>query len=189
MIYSAQGNYTINWTFDDGNGNTSTQTQNVIVNGIDVTTTLDVDGVTISSNNTAATNYIWINCIDDTQIPGETNVDFIATAVGDYAVIVTEENCTDTSNCVNVNILGLEDIIFEDFILYPNPTADGMFTISYEGVIQKIDIVDMLGRVISLPVNLETNVIDGSELATGKYMVRLYTESNTILQQGVVVFK
>ena len=88
-----------------------------------------------------------------------------------------------------MNILGLEDIIFEDFILYPNPTADGMFTISYEGVIQKIDVVDMLGRVISLPVNLETNVIDGSELATGKYMVRLYTESKTILQQGVVVFK
>ncbi len=189
LIYSAQGNYTINWTFDDGNGNTSTQTQNVIVNGIDVTTTLDVDGVTISSNNTAATNYIWINCIDDTQIPGETNVDFIATAVGDYAVIVTEENCTDTSNCVNVNILGLEDIIFEDFILYPNPTADGMFTISYEGVIQKIDVVDMLGRLISLPVNLETNVIDGSELANGKYMVRLYTESKTILQQEVVVIK
>ena len=88
-----------------------------------------------------------------------------------------------------MNILGLEDIIFEGFILYPNPTADGMFTISYEGVIQKIDVLDMLGRVISLPVNLETNVIDGSELANGKYMVRLYTESKTILQQEVVVIK
>ena len=47
----------------------------------------------------------------------------------------------------------------------------------------------MLGRLISLPVNLETNVIDGSELANGKYMVRLYTESKTILQQEVVVIK
>ena len=31
MSYSAQGTYLVHWTFDDGNGNTSTATQNVIV--------------------------------------------------------------------------------------------------------------------------------------------------------------
>ncbi|WP_233553748.1 HYR-like domain-containing protein [Algoriphagus lacus] len=31
LTYDAQGNYTITWTYDDGNGNTSTQTQTVIV--------------------------------------------------------------------------------------------------------------------------------------------------------------
>ena len=32
--YSAEGSYVITWTYDDGNGNTSTQTQNVIVDDI-----------------------------------------------------------------------------------------------------------------------------------------------------------
>ena len=32
--YSAQGTYTITWTYDDGNGNTSTQNQTVIVDDI-----------------------------------------------------------------------------------------------------------------------------------------------------------
>ncbi|MFL9836264.1 hypothetical protein ABS768_02065, partial [Flavobacterium sp. ST-75] len=31
LTYSAQNGYTITWTYDDGNGNTTTQTQNVIV--------------------------------------------------------------------------------------------------------------------------------------------------------------
>src|SRR5690606_34099336 len=31
LTYTEQGTYTITWTYDDGNGNTATQTQNVIV--------------------------------------------------------------------------------------------------------------------------------------------------------------
>lgn len=34
VVYSAQGIYTITWIYDDGNGNTATQTQNVIVDDI-----------------------------------------------------------------------------------------------------------------------------------------------------------
>ncbi len=34
LTYSVQGTYTITWTYDDGNGNTTTQTQNVIVDDV-----------------------------------------------------------------------------------------------------------------------------------------------------------
>jgi hypothetical protein len=34
LIYTAQGNYTIHWTYSDGHGNTSTQTQNVSVHDV-----------------------------------------------------------------------------------------------------------------------------------------------------------
>jgi hypothetical protein len=183
------GTTVVTWTYDDGNGNTSTQTQNVIVSGIDATATLNANGYTISSNNASASAYQWINCSDNSVIVGETNIDFSATANGDYAVIVTEGSCTDTSACITVSTLDIGDILYEDFVLYPNPTATGVFTITYEGVIQKVDVVDMLGRIISLPMDVDTNVIDGSELAPGKYMVRLYTDSKTILQQEVVVIK
>ncbi|HLN74095.1 MAG TPA: hypothetical protein VK205_12425, partial [Prolixibacteraceae bacterium] len=34
FTYSAQGTYTIHWTYDDGNGNTSSQTQTVVVDDV-----------------------------------------------------------------------------------------------------------------------------------------------------------
>ena len=180
---------TVTWTYDDGNGNTTTQTQSVIINGIDVTTSLSTDGVVITSNNTNATAYQWIDCSDNSEIAGETNISFTATFNGDYAVIIDEGSCIDTSMCVTVSTVGINDVSFEAFTLYPNPTSDGIFTISYEGVIQKVDVIDMLGRTISLPTDIENNIINGSTLAPGKYMVRLFTETGTILQQEVVVIK
>ncbi|MBW4360992.1 HYR-like domain-containing protein, partial [Flavobacterium taihuense] len=49
VSYSAQGTYTIHWTYNDGNGNTSAQTQTVIVKDVtaplaDVATLADVTG-------------------------------------------------------------------------------------------------------------------------------------------------
>ncbi|MEZ4952269.1 MAG: hypothetical protein R2825_01675 [Saprospiraceae bacterium] len=49
MTYSTQGTFTITWTYDDGNGNTSMQTQTVIVDDVtapvpDVATLSDVTG-------------------------------------------------------------------------------------------------------------------------------------------------
>ncbi|MBC8005862.1 MAG: tandem-95 repeat protein, partial [Verrucomicrobia bacterium] len=48
LTYSAQGTYTIHWTYDDGNGNTSTQTQTVVVDDItppEITGTIAVTSV------------------------------------------------------------------------------------------------------------------------------------------------
>ena len=65
-FYSAQGSYVITWTYNDGNGNTSTQTQNVIVADVtapvaDMGTLPDLTGecsVTVSSSPTATDNCV-----------------------------------------------------------------------------------------------------------------------------------
>ncbi|MEZ4931800.1 MAG: hypothetical protein R2788_06755 [Saprospiraceae bacterium] len=49
LTYNTQGTFTITWTYDDGNGNISTQTQTVIVDDVtapvpDVATLSDVTG-------------------------------------------------------------------------------------------------------------------------------------------------
>lgn len=46
LYYDQQGTYTITWTFDDGNGNTTTQTQNVIVDDITAPVITAASGVT-----------------------------------------------------------------------------------------------------------------------------------------------
>src|SRR5690606_40262962 len=34
LAYTAQGSYTVNWTYNDGNGNTATQQQTIVVDDV-----------------------------------------------------------------------------------------------------------------------------------------------------------
>lgn len=183
---TAIGTTTIVWEFDDGNGNVSTQTQEAINSGIDASASLGSDGVTITANTSGGT-YAWINCDFNTTIAGETGQSFTPAANGNYAVVVTLGNCTDTSACINVNSVGLNDLSIEQLAVYPNPSLDGFFTVNYEGSIEAIDVVDMLGRTLVLPTDVSTGVVDGSELAQGRYMVRVTTNDGILTTEIVIV--
>ncbi|MFT6502857.1 MAG: hypothetical protein ACJASQ_002988 [Crocinitomicaceae bacterium] len=183
---SAQGTTVVTWTYDDGNGNTSTQTQNAIIAAMDVTTTLGVGGVIISANNTNASSYQWIDCSDNSEVVGETNIEFTATINGEYAVILTEGNCTDTSVCVTVNSVGLIDLTLEALSLYPNPTS-GVFNISCECEVTKIEVLDMLGRTLELSIDVNAKVVDGSNLVPGRYFVKIETGENQVYVREIIV--
>ncbi len=50
MAYSSQGTFTITWTYDDGNGNTSTQVQTVIVDDVTAPTIVCPTDITVNSD-------------------------------------------------------------------------------------------------------------------------------------------
>ena len=179
------GTTTVTWEYADGNGNMTSQTQDFIISGVDVSTSLSTDGATITANNTLGT-YQWIDCSDNSSISGETNQTFTPSANGDYAVIVTEGTCVDTSACVTVSTIGIEPISVVKMTIYPNPSLDGYFTVSYEGTIESIEVLDMLGRTIPLPIELSTGTVDGSTLADGRYIVRVKTNSGYALSEIVI---
>ena len=66
ISYTAQGTYTVHWTYSDGHGNTSTQNQTVIVKDVtapvaDVANLTDATGecsVTVSTAPTATDNCV-----------------------------------------------------------------------------------------------------------------------------------
>jgi hypothetical protein len=178
----------ITWTYDDGNGNTATQTQNVTINGIDVSTTLAGNGVVISANNSGASSYQWIDCTNGNSIiVNETNMSYTATVNGDYAVIITEGNCTDTSECVSINSVGISDLKANELVLFPNPTND-ILNIEIDEVIQSVEVIDMLGRKVSVNVDLKESKVDVSNLEPGKYMIRIITANNrAALKEFIIV--
>ncbi|PHR49180.1 MAG: hypothetical protein COA32_03780 [Fluviicola sp.] len=126
------------FTWIDGNtyttsNNTATHTLNNTA-GCDSVITLDL---TINSVNVIVTNnsptltasvsgatYQWIDCDNgNATISGETAQSFTATVNGNYAVIVTENGCTDTSSCVTVANVGIsENSLSNNTSVYPNPT-------------------------------------------------------------------
>ncbi|NRA88240.1 MAG: T9SS type A sorting domain-containing protein [Rhizobiales bacterium] len=146
------------------------------------------NGNIISANAIGAT-YQWVDCDNGyAPIAGANSQLFAPTQNGNYAVITTINGCSDTSNCEVIGVIGIDELVIGNLILCPNPT-NGMLNIGFEGEIKSIVVVDMLGRVISLPISVTEKMVDGSNLSTGKYMIRIITENNQILVEEFVVHK
>jgi len=185
------GTTLVTWTFDDGNGNTSTQTQNVIVNTVDngVTQT----GTTLTADAAGAT-YQWIDCSNNNAIAGETNAAFTPTdLVGDYAVVVTENGCTDTSACITIDYTGLTELNSFDVSIYPNP-SNGIFNVEFNGLNEgelEMRIMDLQGRIV---LTERFNALEGnhiqevniSESETGVYIIEVSGENGVIFSKRII---
>lgn len=157
----------------DANGCSGIATQNVYVNALpDLTIT--VNGLVITSNETGAT-YQWINCANNTAINGETAQSYTATTNGNYACVITKNDCADTSNCVSITTVGIKNNSSENLIsIYPNP-SNGVFTITAAQP-QQIIITNQLGQqVYNTNTTTNTNTINLSHLANGVYSIKAQT--------------
>lgn len=126
--------------------------------------------------------YQWIKCNPFETIAGATDQSYVAPVVGEYAVIVTEGECSDTSSCVYVDALSIDE--FDQSLhlnLYPNPNF-GQFQISYEQTnptVYEGRIVNALGAVVhefqlkSSPANFDLN-----NLPAGVYVLTIQNESS-----------
>ena len=148
-----------------------------------ITTTGPDPGVTVN-NKTLTSNennagYQWVDCNKNYQaISGETGRTFTPSANGTYAVIVTSGACTDTSNCMEMNTIGLNKISRPNVVsIYPNP-GSGIFelNISHDA---NVFIYNQLGELI-----LETQYGAGKHKlniaghANGIYFMKVRTAEN-----------
>jgi hypothetical protein len=133
-------------SFTTSNGCDSTIITALSIQAIDNSVTV-VD-VTITANQTGAT-YQWIDCDNgNAPINGEVGQSFTPTAtIGNYAVIVTIGNCSETSDCTLIDRSSIEDIVENSISIYPNPVTDNL-TIDWEGAVTRIEITDTKGKLL-----------------------------------------
>jgi len=146
--YTASNN-TAQWALTNAAGCDSLVTLDLTINSVsDLTTSLS--GLTISATNTNAT-YQWLDCDDNFSIiSGETNQSYTPSANGNYTVELNENGCVDTTTCVSITTVGVEENSFgNEFKIYPNPT-DGNFGINLGSSCQDVQILitDISGKVI-----------------------------------------
>ncbi len=195
---SPSGNYT--WTnsglYHDTIPNAAgcDSVMTIILSVVNVDTSVTFAAPALIANATVAT-YQWMYC-DSTIIAGATNQSYTPTTNGMYAVIVTQNSCTDTSSCYNVLNVGIENSPLESgrCVIYPNP-ATGTIKITFTlHAPQKasLKIYDTKGRCIA---NLADKTFHAGEsklthdvrnLENGIYTLRFQTETGVANKKLVI---
>jgi len=161
ITYTAD-NTTAMFTLFNGSvyGCDSIVTLNLTMNSpLDIVTT--TSGITITATNATA-SYKWLDCGNNyAVIAGETGQSFTPTANGSYAVQFSENNCVDTSLCVAITTVGIQETALgANFTVYPNPT-NGDFSIDLGSEMNSVDvsIVDIRGEFIQSQTFTQTQLL------------------------------
>lgn len=164
----------------------------IITLSLSVFPSLDLSITDISPTliaNEINADYLWINCATGQPLTGETNQTFIATVNGDYAVIIDNGGCSDTSNCVTVaNVNSIE--LHKDGLLkiFPNPN-NGQFIveIGHDEPSAQLTIYDAAGKLVyQSTLNAGKNNLKLPSIKTGVYMIHVITSSDVKLQKLII---
>ena len=175
----------VTWSYNDGQGNISTQTQNVVIEA--PIPTISLNGTTLSVDNPIANSaYQWLDCDNgNTPITGATASSYTPTVTGSYAVQVTVGGCVNTSTCELVDFTGINEWEIVLFSVYPNPTA-GEVKI-FASAAGTIELIDLFGKIISVtPVHGGENELNCTGLANGTYTLRFISENGARTSRLVI---
>ena len=151
-------------------------TLNLNLDTVDVSVTQNVQVLTA---NATGAQYQWLNCnANFTPISNATQQTFTASVNGSFAVQVTQNNCTDTSQCFVVDRVGIERFSAKQVLVFPNPNT-GYFTLQLpqESNVLDVQIFDMSGKrlFVSQWQYVESVIID-IPVSAGIYMIHYQTE-------------
>lgn len=170
-------NSTAKDTLTSVSGCDSVVTLNLTIHPMPDNSTTQTDGIHLSSNSNG-NNYQWIDCDNGSAlIAGATNKDFTATANGNYAVIIDNGNCIDTSNCIAVSTVGLKNFNQDTGIkIFPNPTKNKV-TVQSDMSIKSLEIYNLVGRkVLSVHPGVEKTQLNIGQLTPALYLMKIQTK-------------
>ncbi len=139
-------------------------------------------GATITALQVGA-SYQWINCDSNNIIPSALAQNYTASITGHYAVIISMGSCTDTSDCVYIEVSGLNEPFANNNQLkvFPNPTINGT-TITLTKIVDEatIKLISLTGQTI-IEKQKQTSdhfYLDMSQQAKGIYIIEIIQHGN-----------
>jgi len=173
--------YTVTGT--DGNGCQNTDAVVVTVNALPTATATDNGDATITAS--AGTTYQWIDCGTGNPVAGATAQTFAPVANGSYAVVVENASgCSDTSSCVLIDYIGIEETASVNISVFPNPTHNEV-TVVMSASAATIEVVDAQGKLLQVTQVISGGKVDLSAYETGVYFLRIKTENGSVLERIV----
>lgn len=181
--YSTPGNYIDTLQMVTGICDSIVYTNLNVIPPIDIS--VDVNDNNIKSNQ-HNTFYQWVNCDNNFQnvtntVSNQRDIDIIES--GNYAVIINLNGCIDTSACVLVEYVGLENqkLVNEAIKIYPNPTKETLTITNLNSPVVEIQIIDISGKIVyQTTANNQQININVSNLEPALYLVRMITNNQII---------
>ena len=158
----------------DSNGCTDSDDVMVNINQTPNATNTAIDPVTLVATPSGQI-YQWIDCATGLAVADATSDTLIALINGNYAVVVSSSNgCSDTSNCITVDQVGLYGPNSSVISIYPNPT-NGNVSISLPSNDQgNLSIYDAQGKLVQTSNSLKNgDVINLNTYTPGMYTLKI----------------
>ncbi|HET6227856.1 MAG TPA: T9SS type A sorting domain-containing protein, partial [Bacteroidia bacterium] len=185
-IYSTSGSYTNILKATNGCDST-VKTMLTIAPAINIKVNQNGDTLTAENNNST---YQWIECSNGNAIiPGATAQSYKVMKSGYYAVILTQNKCVDTSECVQVIITGIANHSESNTLrVFPNPN-NGIFTIQATQA-GSYTIVNELGQIVKTfqLTNANNYTTTINDLSNGSYSI-IGTAGHQFIRQKVIVLQ
>lgn len=123
-------------------------------------------------------SYQWQDCITQLNISGMNDPVFVDPEPGEYAVVISYDGCTDTSDCVLIeDNIGLSENQPAIVKSWPNP-AQGYFYIESTEPILTVKLYSVRGELLEMKTpNKAITELNASGLEKGIYMLEIQTIS------------
>ncbi|WP_033959977.1 M28 family peptidase [Psychroserpens jangbogonensis] len=137
--------------------------------------------VTTLTANQASASYQWINCDTSSSISGATSQSYIPSVSGNYAVEITSGTCTELSECIVFDTLGLDDFLASEIKVFPNPVKTNLnieITNNTESI--ALDLFDVSGKlVLQKSITNEVISLNMKNLPRGVYFLKVSSSEKT----------
>ncbi len=182
ITYTSSTN-TPTFTTQNTIGCDSIVTLHLTINAVPSASAVDNGNATITAGGIGS--YQWINCSNNAEISGANSAVFAPTTNGSYAVIVDNGDCSDTSNCVTINNVSLNEFNLFNLNIYPNPT-NNLVTISFDGTEAELIIYDAQGKLIQNRSTIHSGEqVSLANVQTGVYFFELSTSEGKTVKRVV----
>ena len=182
--YSEEGTYIDELTTDEG-CDSVVYTFLEVADPID--TDVDIDGLLLEAQ-AVDVDYQWIKCDPFEIIDGANDHIYEAEENGEYAVIIYDGECSDTSDCYEINSVGIGEQSFNSLVqIYPNPTS-GSLNITGDNLVgTQLEVFNPVGELIyNTLLTKNQTLINLSKESEGLYLIKLTNESGTKVQRLVL---
>ena len=173
QTYTASGTYT-----DSLNSNAGCDSiVSLELTIIDFDLTVNQSGTQLTCAHSGALLYQWINCTTGQQLG--TGQSYTPAQSGDYACIITDDGCQDTTACVTVTGFGLDEGLAARWSVSPNPSQHGA-VLNFGSTVEKavVRVVDLQGCIMySTQIQQIDQMTLPGELPAGIYLVDVRSAS------------
>lgn len=163
-------------------------TLNLTINTVNASVSQDGNLLAASDSNAV---YQWVNCSNgNVIILGQTGQNYTVTQSGDYAVIITRNGCSDTSECYHISVSDIdENSLTNGVIIYPNPfSSQTTIGFSQEQKGTHLKITDVLGNELkTINFTGKQLILDRKEMSPGIYLLELTDQNHNKVNRKIII--